>query len=1372
MLTEFKAALEAYVRKRGDLDTVLSHLKAVAQAHPELRSPLGSQLRQLTDARKLSPDAYAAMSSVLEDAETGSSPVSREDTTEMRADLDSTLVEQKDDKTEVAGEHTEVTGENTGSSTGMTGPTQGPVGFVPPKPGASITIGSTIRRRFQLESKLGEGGMGTVYKGKDMIKVEAKDKNPWVAVKVLNESFKHYKEAFIALQRESSKAMRLAHPNIATVFDFDRDYDYDTVFMTMELLEGEPLNKFIRRIPAGGLSYEQAKPYIEGMCRGLGYAHHHNLVHSDFKPGNCFINKAGVLKILDFGIARAAKNQGKAEGETTLFDPGTLGALTPAYASAEMLEGMDPDPNDDIYALGCVTYELLTGKHPFNKMPANQARDNKLKPATVKKLNARQNKALMKSVAFERKNRTATVEEFLDGITPKKPIAQIAGSIAAVMLLIIGALAWPQYQNYLREQENNALVTALADAGKANDESAFKALLEKVAALDERSQQRVLLDAQKEIVGHFEARARRAIDAAEGRYDYPAATAILGEAAKLYPDNAKLASLAEDIADSRSQELGKRQLQFGRMLTIGALLPEEGPDNDVTDVLGIVRQISPRSELLTDPQIAAAYAQASKAAREDRNYARGEALLKQAAQYAPGNVSLANEQDELQAARFSYAQQQKTAELEKKLKSAKLDGIKDYESARDDLAALRQAAPSSPLLAEIQPKLLAALDKELTARSSAPDQAAKLVLHFSRTLEPQAVQTRLKSLALPPAVQQERAQMAQAAASKAEALLAKPDFSPEWSAQLFSLTQEAEALLEDAGKPLRAKGAGMHLKRAAEMRQTKRYAEARLQIAHAGALDGGNGAVAAERAELDKALDAYEQERVRELRAARVKGLKSDLVLKARNEDVKGALEFLEALKVELPPDDSFLREQGPHAIGDAYARMADKQLKAINAKAEFPEQKPGFNEALQLASAGLEIAPGYKALASVRDRVQTALRAAELRHTFRTADALDVAPLSRLLEGIKDADADTHARLRNELTEAVIARVSTLETYDVAKAKQYLEAARRILPGINALAKYEIKTPEPSKHSRGLENAIKGALLTQARSLLDIALREEPKHPDILRLRQVLEEKMALAKAAFEAFRKAEAASNEEEAKKQITLAMGQWKDNADFLAAAKSSAVAIVPSTAPCNAGLAGYGRSPKGVCFDMVSSDRKGPDMVVIPAGSGATKPFAIGKYEVTVGDYNNYCEISKKCSAVGGDAAAPITKLSIQQIEAYVGWLSTKTGAKYRLPTPSEWSHAANADGAQPRGKTWNCTVRLGEQIMKGSGLVSVNAGIANGWGLVNYIGNAQELTGAGGELRARGGAYKDNMSECSMDIDRPHSGSADDTTGFRIAREVS
>ena len=136
--------------------------------------------------------------------------------------------------------------------------------------------GVTLKDRFVLLEKLGQGGMGVVFKAKDLLKVEAHDKDPYVAIKVLTDAFKKYSGSFIALQREASKAQRLAHPNIATVYDFDRDGN--TVFMTMEYLQGKPLNQLIKEISKKPLKLDHALHIIEELCSGLSYAHEKFLI--------------------------------------------------------------------------------------------------------------------------------------------------------------------------------------------------------------------------------------------------------------------------------------------------------------------------------------------------------------------------------------------------------------------------------------------------------------------------------------------------------------------------------------------------------------------------------------------------------------------------------------------------------------------------------------------------------------------------------------------------------------------------------------------------------------------------------------------------------------------------------------------------------------------------------------------------------------------------------------------------------------------------------------------------------------------------------------------------------------------------------------
>lgn len=318
---------------------------------------------------------------------------------------------------------------------------------------ASAIVGEhdVLKDRFVLEKVLGAGGMGVVYKARDLLKVEAQDRDPYVAIKVLSEEFKTHPEAFISLQRESRKSQRIAHPNIVNVHDFDRDGD--TVFMTMEYMEGTPLDELIRQYKATGLPTEDAWEIINGMSRALAHAHGEKIIHSDFKPGNVFVTNKGQAKVFDFGIARAvaiAEHSGVENPEDkTIFDAGNLGALTPAYASLEMLQGKQPDVRDDIFALGCVAYEMLTGTHPYGKVPADEAERQKLKPKRIPNIKKFQWKTIQKAISLHRKDRVESVEKFLHGISPKIKTTNRLAAVLAVLLVGTGSAGYYFYQQSL-----------------------------------------------------------------------------------------------------------------------------------------------------------------------------------------------------------------------------------------------------------------------------------------------------------------------------------------------------------------------------------------------------------------------------------------------------------------------------------------------------------------------------------------------------------------------------------------------------------------------------------------------------------------------------------------------------------------------------------------------------------------------------------------------------------------------------------------------------------------------------------------------------------------------------------------------------------
>ncbi|SOZ54691.1 Serine/threonine protein kinase [Cupriavidus taiwanensis] len=368
-------------------------------------------------------------------------------------------------------------GDGATDATRLAGTETGSMYAASPEPGtlpqtpATKGVGDTLNGRFVLEECLGVGGMGTVYKALDLRKLEASDRRPYIAIKVLNLQFSGHPKSLMALQREARKAQTLAHRNIVTVYDFDRDGP--VVFLTMEYLSGSSLNHVLKAPGFAGMPMARAMPIIQGMGNALAYAHERGFVHCDFKPANVFLTGNGEVKVIDFGIARGFLPPAD-ESDRTVFDPGSLGGMTPAYASPEMFEHREPDPRDDIYALACVTYELLSGKHPYQRLSANQAREAGLKPAPLPQLGRTQWKTLREALSLDRETRTPTVARFLQGmsVAPAATSGPARRSGPLVAGGVLTALAGVAALGYYAWQSQRPAEAPATDAGTAAPVSA------------------------------------------------------------------------------------------------------------------------------------------------------------------------------------------------------------------------------------------------------------------------------------------------------------------------------------------------------------------------------------------------------------------------------------------------------------------------------------------------------------------------------------------------------------------------------------------------------------------------------------------------------------------------------------------------------------------------------------------------------------------------------------------------------------------------------------------------------------------------------------------------------------------------------------
>src|SRR5262245_38133605 len=206
---------------------------------------------------------------------------------------------------------------------------------------------------YEILAPLGAGGMGEVYRARD----SRLDRD--VAVKVLPERLANTREALARFEREAKTLAALSHPNLVAIFDAGADRGIS--FAVMEFLAGETLRECLDR---GALPLAKVADIGAAAAEGLAAAHAHGVIHRDLKPANIFLTSSGLVKILDFGLARLANPSPTAQTAVYVTEIGQIMG-TPAYMSPEQACGENPDGRSDIFSLGCVLYEMATGRRAF-----------------------------------------------------------------------------------------------------------------------------------------------------------------------------------------------------------------------------------------------------------------------------------------------------------------------------------------------------------------------------------------------------------------------------------------------------------------------------------------------------------------------------------------------------------------------------------------------------------------------------------------------------------------------------------------------------------------------------------------------------------------------------------------------------------------------------------------------------------------------------------------------------------------------------------------------------------------------------------------------------------------------------------------------
>lgn len=230
---------------------------------------------------------------------------------------------------------------------------------------SSNLIGQVILNRYRVDQFIEAGGMGAVYRIWDLTR------NVPLAMKVLHDDFSDDPSVWKMFQREADALRNLTHPNIVPFYGLFRTPDFG--FFLEHYIDGPSLKHILRHRKDSFLSIKEVLPILKALCASLGYAHHNGIIHCDIKPGNVILDRGGNIYLTDFGIARHAGSS-----TTTM-----AGAGTPAYMAPEQIRAESVTPATDVYALGILLFEILTGQRPFR---GNEAETEHLGASTDQRI--------------------------------------------------------------------------------------------------------------------------------------------------------------------------------------------------------------------------------------------------------------------------------------------------------------------------------------------------------------------------------------------------------------------------------------------------------------------------------------------------------------------------------------------------------------------------------------------------------------------------------------------------------------------------------------------------------------------------------------------------------------------------------------------------------------------------------------------------------------------------------------------------------------------------------------------------------------------------------------------------------------------------